>query len=93
MRLLSALAACTAAIWVASSPANATATYVYRGNPFDTIRDSEILGGSYDMSMRVTASITLTAPLGPDLDAESVTGRIIAAHERFTRSDEPECPF
>lgn len=66
-------------IALGSSPAQALATYVYRGSNYDTIRDDEPPAGSYDTSMRVTVSITLPAELGPDLVLESVTDQIVAA--------------
>ena len=61
-----------------SAPAQALATYVYEGNFFDTVGDSDFISGSYHTSMRVTVELTLPAPLGPNLEFEIVTDQILS---------------
>ncbi len=79
MRLVVSLIGGVLMVALGSSSAQALATYVYRGDNFDTIEDDDPPAGSYDTSMRVTVSITLPTELAADLVLESVTDQIVAA--------------
>ncbi|MDJ0852817.1 MAG: PEP-CTERM sorting domain-containing protein [Myxococcota bacterium] len=79
MRLVTSLLCGALMAALGSSSAQALATYVYRGNNFDTIEDDDLPAGSYDTSMRVTVSIALPAELAPYLVLEEVTDQIVAA--------------
>lgn len=55
-----------------ASSAGAMATYVYEGSFFDTIEDTTPPAGTYDTSMRVTGSFTITLnELPPNLGASN----------------------
>ena len=63
------------ATWLLSSasPASAIAVYSYTGNPYEQIVDGPP-PGTYTSDMRVTGSITLAAPLPPNLPLTAAGG-------------------
>ena len=52
-----------------ASPATAAVTYNYVGPNFSAIVDSTEIAGTYDTSMRVTASVTLASALGANFNS------------------------
>lgn len=55
-----------AGLLCAASAAHALATYEYDGQNFQSFVDAAVPPGSYDSSMRVTASVTLASPVAPN---------------------------
>jgi hypothetical protein len=55
-----------------STPAWANAIYTYTGNPFTNVQPT------YTTADRVTVTMTLTNPLGPNLSASDVTPNLVA---------------
>ncbi|MDJ0850378.1 MAG: PEP-CTERM sorting domain-containing protein [Myxococcota bacterium] len=54
------------------------ATYVYQGNNFDMFQDSTPPVGSYDETMAVSGSFTISTPLAPDLEAFDVGATVFS---------------
>lgn len=50
-----------------AAPSHADAIYAYVGNPYSGVNDAPTVPGSYTTSMFVSGSITLSAPLAPNL--------------------------
>jgi hypothetical protein len=66
VRLAAALCLAGAVLCSAGTDARALAIYQYVGPSFDAFVDNAEPPGSYDSSMRVTATIVLAAPLAPN---------------------------
>ena len=61
-----------------ASSAGAVATYVYQGINFDMFQDTTPPDGSYDETMAVSGSFTISAPLAPNLEEFAVGATVFS---------------